>query len=102
RVFDFAALSSIDQRGGEPRGQRQCRIARLQQNRPAVGAAVPLIELRPQGLGKKIRKQDGLSCDIVAHAKALLSGGKPCSKAFLPRWGLLFFRNSRAVANNAG
>jgi hypothetical protein len=31
-----------------------------------------------------------------------LSGGKPSSKAFLPRWGLLFFSTSHAFANFSG
>jgi hypothetical protein len=35
-------------------------------------------------------------------SKSLLSGLKPCSKAFLPRLGLLFFSISNRFTHNVG
>ena len=70
RVLYLAFLAAIDQARGQPLRQSQRRIAGLQQDRPAVRAAMALIELSPQWLGKQIRKQDRLSCAIFNHAKA--------------------------------
>jgi hypothetical protein len=101
-VLDLALLAPIDQLLTQSSAQPQCRIARLQQDRSAIGAAISFVELHPQGLGKQLGKQDGLSCDIVAHAKASDVTEVLVVKPFLSQMGLLSFRNSRPFANSSG
>ena len=51
RMLDLAGLPTIGQAGGQPPAQLQRRIASLEQDRPAIGAAVPLIKAHQQRLG---------------------------------------------------
>jgi hypothetical protein len=69
-VADLTRLASVVEAGGEALAQPQSRIGGLEQHRAAVGTPVRLIELGDQWLGKKIIKQNRLSCGIVSHAKA--------------------------------
>src|SRR5207244_5881909 len=69
RVLDLALLPSIHQALRQALTQPQRRIAGLQQDRPAVGAGVLLIEPRQQRLGKQFRKQERLSWGIVSQVK---------------------------------
>jgi hypothetical protein len=70
RVLDLADLASVSQTLGQPPAQLQRGSASLEQDRSAIGAAVPVIELRAQRRRKQIRKQDRLSCVIFNCAKA--------------------------------
>ena len=102
RVLDLAALAPIYQTPGQPPTQIQPGIAGLQQDRPAVGTAVPFVKLSHQRLAKKIGKQHRLSCGIVAHAKASRVTEVLVVKPFLSQKGLLHFTDSRVFANCSG
>ena len=69
RVRDLARLAFIVETRGDAFGQLQPLIARLEQHRAAVRAAVRLIELRHQRLLEQLRKHDTLSCGTFSHAK---------------------------------
>ena len=100
--FPFKTLASIHQALRQALTQPQRRIAGLQQDRPAVGAGVLLIEPRQQRLGKQFRKQDRLSCGIVAQVKASAVTEVLVVKPFLSQKGPLLFSHSRSVANCSG
>jgi hypothetical protein len=69
-VFNLPRLPGIHDAARQPLGQAQPIITGLQQNRTAIGTAVPLVELRYHGAAKKVGKQHSLRCVIVGHAKA--------------------------------
>jgi hypothetical protein len=69
-VFDRARLPSVRDATRQALGQTQPVVAGLQQDRPAIGTAMALVELRHHRPAKQLRKQDSLSCDIVWYAKA--------------------------------
>jgi hypothetical protein len=101
-VLDLAFLASLGKACGQTLTQAQRGVAGLQQDRPAVGAAVLLIELSPQRPGKQMRKQNRLSCDIVAQAKASRVTEVLVVQPFLSQKRLLLFSHSRAFANFSG
>lgn len=69
-VLDFARLAFIHEALGNPTGQLQPIIARLEQHRATIRAALRLIKPRHHRPVKQLAKQYTLSCDIVSHAKA--------------------------------
>lgn len=70
RVLDLARLTSISEAAYQRLGQPQSPVARLQQDRTAVGTGMLLVKPRHHRLARQIRKQDTLSCAIVCHEKA--------------------------------
>ena len=102
RVADLARLASLINRADHRFGQPEAPIARLQQDRSAIGTGVLLVKFRDNRLVKKIRKQNTLSCAIVIHARASFVTENACVKAFLSRSRPLYFSISNAFANNVG
>jgi hypothetical protein len=72
-------------------------ITAAQMNSPERRHGTLLAKLLTLDFGRLM----GVVCYLQSR-KSLLSGGKPSSKAFLPRRGLLFFSNSYAFANFSG
>ena len=73
RVRHLRPLAPVRKARREPRAQPQPLVARLQQNRAAVGTAQPLVKPRNNGLLREIREQHTLFGGMVRHAEALLS-----------------------------
>lgn len=101
-MADLARLTSVINRSDQCIGQAQPPVARLQQDRAAVGAGMFLVKLRDDRLVQEIRKQNTLSCDIVAHAKAFVVRENTCGKAFLARFRPLHPPLSNRFAINVG
>jgi hypothetical protein len=69
-MLNLARLAPIIDSADQRLGQAQSTIARLQQDRTAIGAAVLLVKLCHHRPAEQIGKQDSLSCAIVVRAKA--------------------------------
>ena len=93
-----ARLAAITDAVGQPLSQSQPLVARLQQNRPAVGTAVPLVELHHHRAAKQLGEQNTLSRDIRCHAKASRVLKVLVAKPFYHERGFCFSR----VANFPG
>src|ERR1039457_1847754 len=102
RMADLARLASVIDAADQRLGQTEATVARLQQDRSAIGTGVFLIKLRDYRLTRQIRKQNTLSCAIVIHAKASFVRETACGKAFLSRSRPLCFSISNRFANNVG
>ena len=70
RVSDLDRLPSVIDAADQRLGQPQPLVARLRQDRSAIGTGVLLVTFRHYRLARQIRKQNTLSCTIVVHAKA--------------------------------
>src|SRR5271154_5267135 len=102
RVADLTRLASLINRADQRLGQTQPPVARLQQDRSAIGTGVLLVKFSDDRLVEKIRKQNTLSCAIVIHAKASFMLRNTCGKAFLARSRPLHFSISNRFANSVG
>ncbi len=70
RMLNLVRLAPIIDSADQRLGQAESTIARLQQDRTAIGAAVLLVKLCHHRPAEQIGKQDSLSCAIAVHAKA--------------------------------
>jgi hypothetical protein len=93
-VPDLARLARVSDAADQCLGQSESPIARLQQDRAAVGTGMVLVKFGDDWLVCQIRKQNTLSCAIVIHAKAFFVRRNACGKGFLSRSGPLCFLNS--------
>ena len=102
RMLDLARLPTVTDAGRQSLRQPQPLVARLQQNCPAVGAAVLLVELHHHRAAKQVGKQDRLSCGIFWHARALRVTETLVVKPFLSQQELLLPPFSRPFAHYLG
>ena len=93
-MSDLPGLPPVTKAAGQPLGQAEPLVGGLQEDRTAVGAAVPLVELRDDRLAEKTGEQNRLSCGSVLHAKASVVAERCVATAFLPQGGFCFVRSS--------
>ena len=85
RIFSGARLSLRHR--GERLDQPVHALGRFEQDRPAVGACLLLVELGEQWLVEQIREQNSLWCSVGRHAGASVVAKMPVNTAFLPYGG---------------
>ena len=90
----FSGLTSLTnlamdvaQAPGERLDQPVHALGRLEQDRPAVGACLLLVELGEQWLVEQIREQNSLWHSVGRHAGASVVAKMPVNTAFLPYGG---------------
>jgi hypothetical protein len=71
RVRHAIGIASVDEAGGDPRGQVQPAIGRAQQHRAPVRAGVRLIERRDERLRDKVLEEDRLCYRVVVQRQRL-------------------------------
>ena len=87
RVPNFLRRALVAQAPGERLDQPVHALGRLEQNRPAVGACLLLVELGDQQLVEQIREQNSLWHSVGRHAGASVVAKMPVNTAFLPYGG---------------
>ena len=102
RVPDLAGLPVVDQTLGEPLDQPILSLRRFQQDGPAIGARMLLIERRDEGLGEEVREQDSLWYRLGIQAKASLVVKSRCGNSFLLRGGLCVSSEMGSFVNYPG
>jgi hypothetical protein len=89
-VSQLPFLAIVSQAAAQSIDQSQPPIGGLQQQCPAVRAAVLLVEPDNHGPVDKIREQQTLCRGRLGHAKASVVVETLCGNSFLPRGGFSF------------
>ena len=87
RVPNLLRRALVAQAPGERLDQPVHALGRLEQDRPAVGACLLLVELGEQWLVEQIREQNSLWYSVGRHAGASVVAKMPVNTAFLPYGG---------------
>ena len=87
RVPNLLRRALVAQAPGERLDQPVHALGRLEQDRPAVGACLLLVELGEQWLVEQIREQNSLWFSVGRHAGASVVAKMPVNTAFLPYGG---------------
>jgi hypothetical protein len=69
-MIDLACLPLVSQASSQAADQSVAPVSCLQQDGPAIGTTLPLIELQHGGLGKNLGEQQTLCRSKVDHAEA--------------------------------
>ena len=87
RVTSLVRRSLVEQAPGERLDQAVDALGGLQQNRPAVGAGLLLVELGVQRLVEQIREQNSLWYSVGRHARASVVAQVVVNTALVPHGG---------------
>ena len=102
RLTSLVRRSLVEQALGERLDQTVDALGGLQQNRPAVGAGLLLVELGVQRLLEQIREQNSLWYSVGRHARASVVAQVVVNTAFVPYGGSLSVPESEHAANFPG
>ena len=102
RVPDLLRRAGIGQTPGQRLEQAVHALGRLEQDRPAVGTRLFLVEPGVQRLVEQIREQNSLWYRVGRHAGASVMVKMPVVTAILPRGGPCVSPGAAPSVNNPG
>jgi hypothetical protein len=94
-VCNLPGLTRVPEAPGQRLRQSQALVDRLQEQRPAVRAAVLLVQLGNDRIREKGGKYNRLRCRLVIHEEALVVEERVCN-TFLPQLGLSLIQPPKA------